>query len=142
MREAAKRMAESQRTPGIFLPKQDESPKTHQALSWRPMQTPAVNIEVIEEQSGVWRLTHQSSRSGWAARWLGAPATMSRSFELDEIGKAVWDLCDGRNTAGGIAQKLAGQYSLHQREAELATMQFLRLLSRKGLIRSTDRESA
>jgi len=44
------------------------------------------------------------------------------------MGTAVWQLLDGRRSAGEVAAALAERYRLDPREAELAVAQFLRLL--------------
>jgi hypothetical protein len=59
---------------------------------------------------------------------------MKKTFELDELGKFVWDACDGKTAVRQIIRRLAERYNLNQREAEVATVAFLQTLTRKGLI--------
>jgi hypothetical protein len=70
-------------------------------------------------------------RGSWPFR---PPAGATRVFELDEMGLLVWDSCDGRTTLLELIQKISGQYSLNLREAEVATLTFLKALARKRLI--------
>jgi len=64
--------------------------------------------------------------------WDGRP--LRKTVELDAMGTAVWQLLDGRRSAGEVAAALAERYRLDPREAELAVAQFLRLLGRRGAI--------
>jgi hypothetical protein len=59
---------------------------------------------------------------------------MKKTFELDELGKFVWDTCDGKTAVRQIIRRLADRYNLNDREAEVATVAFLRTLTRKGLV--------
>ena len=71
---------------------------------------------------------------GWRARFLRVPRNVTKTFELDELGKLVWDACDGTASVQQVIRKLASRYNLNEREAEVATLAFLRTLMRKGLI--------
>jgi hypothetical protein len=63
------------------------------------------------------------------------PPGATKTFELDAIGVFVWRHCDGRHTVQQIIRKLATEYRLNLREAEVPTIKFLHTLARKGLIR-------
>jgi hypothetical protein len=62
------------------------------------------------------------------------PPGATKTFELDAIGVFVWRHCDGRHTVQQIIRKLATEYRLNLREAEVPTIKFLHTLARKGLI--------
>lgn len=62
------------------------------------------------------------------------PPGAVRSFELDEMGAAVWQLCDGETNLMEITQQFAARYGLSTREAEAATTAFLKTLASKQLI--------
>src|SRR4051812_25397428 len=90
-----------------------------------------------EEQSvapGKWQLTIPIQPTRWASMVLRVPKGMSKTFELDELGKFVWDACDGKSSVRQVIRKLARRYNLNQREAEVATVAFLKTLTSKGLV--------
>jgi hypothetical protein len=88
----------------------------------------------IETSSGQWRLTVPLKHASWATRLLRVPSNATKTFELDDLGKLVWDACDGKTDVRQIIRTLASRYDLNQREAEVATLAFLRTLMRKGLV--------
>jgi hypothetical protein len=83
---------------------------------------------------GKWNLTIPVRPTRWASVLLRIPGGMKKTFELDELGKFVWDACDGRTSVRQVIRKLAKRYNLNEREAEVATVAFLQTLTRKGLI--------
>ena len=102
------------------------------ALDARPVRAPGVALK--ETGDGGARLTvplQSSSRWGWLLR---LPKDATKSFELDAIGLFVWQHCDGKTSVQQIIRKLSKQYNLGLRQAEVPAVQFLNMLSRKGLI--------
>src|SRR3954451_3217634 len=102
------------------------------ALDARPLRAPGVAHKPTDD--GGARLTiplKSSARFGWLLR---LPKDASKTFELDAIGLFVWEQCDGKTSVQQIIRKLAKQYNLGLRQAEVPTIQFLNMLSRKGLI--------
>lgn len=84
---------------------------------------------------GAWRVTVALRPTRWAQWLLRAPGGgMNKTFELDELGKFVWDACDGKTSVRRIIRSLAQRYNLNEREAEVATVSFLQTLTRKGLV--------
>jgi hypothetical protein len=69
---------------------------------------------------------------GWFSRIFKLPR--EHRIELDEIGSAVWALCDGKHAVETIVQRLVQQYTLERREAELSLFAFLNTLARRGFI--------
>jgi hypothetical protein len=68
-------------------------------------------------------------------RWpFRFPTGASKTFELDELGRLVWEHCNGQHTLAQIITALAERYRLNLREAEVATTTFLRTLASRGLI--------
>ena len=57
-----------------------------------------------------------------------------KSFDLDELGAAVWKLCDGRRTVEEIISAFAQERRVNVREAQVAVVEFLRMLLRRNLI--------
>ncbi len=70
-------------------------------------------------------------------RWLGAKQT--KRFALDGLALAVWRRIDDRISLGGLIDAVAAEEQLEFNEARLLTLQFLRLLSQRGLIVLGDR---
>jgi hypothetical protein len=69
---------------------------------------------------------------GWLSRIFKLPR--EHRIELDEIGSAVWALCDGKHAVETIVQRLTQQYKLERREVELSLFAFLNTLARRGFI--------
>jgi hypothetical protein len=68
-------------------------------------------------------------------RWLfRLPADAKRTFELDETGLLVWQMCGGCNTVKQIASFVAMRNGASIDKAETATLKFLQLLEARGLI--------
>lgn len=99
-----------------------------QLLAAAPLRSPVARVEEISD-GGV-RVT-LPLRSFW---FLRMPAGATKSYDLDEIGKCVWDRCDGRTSVLKIIESVARQYKINLREAEVATLKFLQVLSQKRLI--------
>jgi hypothetical protein len=100
------------------------------------------DAQPVETSAGQWRLTVPLKTTGWAARFLRVPQQLNKTFELDELGKHVWDACDGRTSVRDVIRGLANRYHLNEREAEVATLAFLRTLMRKGLIGIPTKDAA
>lgn len=67
--------------------------------------------------------------------WLfKLPEGSRKTFELDEVGRFVWEQCDSRTTLQSIIEAVAKKYQLNLREAEVATLKFLDMLSRRKLV--------
>ena len=84
--------------------------------------------------TGQWRLTVPLKPARWMNFLVRRPAHATKTFELDEIGKAVWDACDGDTPVRAIITTLASRYDLNVREVEVATVAFLKTLVQKGLV--------
>jgi hypothetical protein len=110
------------------------------ALNARPLRAPGITHERTDD--GGARLTiplKSSARFGWLLR---LPKDATKTFELDAIGLFVWEHCDGKTSVQQIIRKLSKQYNLGLRQAEVPTVQFLNMLSRKGLIGMSVQEKA
>src|SRR5688572_3355612 len=100
-----------------------------------------VEVEVVLDDAGGGKLKVPLAPPRWG-RWVfRVPAGATKTFELDAIGLFVWNRCDGRHTVQQIIRKLADEYRLNLREAEVPTVQFLHTLARKGLIGMTVEKS-
>ena len=110
-------------------------PTKSQVLAGKPVRAP--DAKQTDAGGGKWTITiplRSAKTGGWASRLLRVPEGASKSFELDELGKFVFDACDGKTTVAQLIRRLAKQYNLNEREAEVATMAFLNTLARRGLI--------
>lgn len=57
-----------------------------------------------------------------------------KTIELDELGTTCWRLLDGERTVQDVVDAFAEHYSLHQQEAHVSVIAFLRDLGNRGLI--------
>lgn len=78
------------------------------------------------------------------SRWLGPlprllGAKKHKRIALDGLALAVWRRIDDRISLGGLIDAVAADEQLDFNEARLLTLQFLRLLSLRGLIVLGDR---
>jgi len=101
-------------------------------LSAKPSR--AAGAEEKSIAAGKWQLTIPIQPTRWAGAILRIPKGMSKTFELDELGKFVWDACDGKTSVRQVIRRLARHYNLNEREAEVATVAFLKTLTSKGLV--------
>ncbi len=62
------------------------------------------------------------------------PFSRERAVGLDRLGREVWEACDGRRTAEEIIERFSRAHHLTFQEARISVMQFLRDLTRRGLI--------
>ena len=122
--------------PGIVPSRtwsKSSKPAKSDMLSARPVRA----VGATEKSTGpaAWQVTVSLRPTRWARFLLRAPsAGVKKTFELDELGKFVWDECDGRTPVRQIIRRLAKRYNLNEREAEVATVAFLHTLTRKGLL--------
>jgi hypothetical protein len=65
--------------------------------------------------------------------WI-LPVSTHRRVELEPVGAAVLDLCDGRRTVEGIIERFAADHKLSFREAQLSITEFLHQLVTRGLV--------
>ncbi len=73
-------------------------------------------------------------------RWLVPPISWVvpfsklRRVQLDAIGRAVLEACDGRRTVEEVIERFAAEHKLSFRESQLAVTRFLRELVTRGII--------
>jgi hypothetical protein len=65
--------------------------------------------------------------------WI-LPFSGQRRIELDKLGTAVLELCDGRRSVERIVESFAADHKLTFREAQLSVTQFLRMLTERGVV--------
>jgi hypothetical protein len=103
-----------------------------EALAARPVH--AVDATLARDDGGGGKLKVALKNPRWGGWLFRMPDGATKTFELDEIGLLVWDACDGKTSVQQIIRKLAKRYNLNLREAEVSTVQFLQMLTKKGLI--------
>src|SRR5829696_6826899 len=96
------------------FPKQ-AGPSPQRVLDAKPLRL----FEATPEEAGPgqWRLTVHLKPRRW--RGLRGPRALAKTFELDDIGKAVWESCDGRTSVRDLIEQLATGYNLNVREVEV-----------------------
>lgn len=121
MKKGSKAKAEAQRQAALRL------------LSSVPHQNTAA--EVVPAEDGV-VVSVPTRRPGWLippVSWI-LPWSGYRRVGLDAPGSAVLKLCDGRRNVEQIIETFAQEHKLGFRESQLAVMEFLRQLLRRGII--------
>lgn len=103
------------------------------SFSARPLRNPLLRWERDEE--GLVRVRVPRKDTRWVkvlSRAFYIPE--GKTFSLDEPGSFVWELCDGRNDVRTIIQRFAQHFKLTRKEAEVSTIEYFRLLARKGFV--------
>jgi hypothetical protein len=75
-------------------------------------------------------------REAWWVRLLNVvvPIPRERIFELDEVGKELWDLCDGEHTLEAMIRSIMDRHRLTRAEADWSLRTYLRDLGKRGLV--------
>lgn len=116
----------------MLLRRRNSPAITHnQALAARPRRLTEAELQPRGTGAAITVPVHPTRWGRWIFR---VPHGITKTFELDAIGIFVWNQCDGRNSVQQIIRKLAHEYRLNTREAEVSTIQFLHTLAKKGLI--------
>jgi len=103
------------------------------SLKVRVLTNPAVDSENTED--GNIRLTVHRADTLFG-KLMGALFLVpkERKIALDEIGSAVWRMCDGKHTLTQIAERIQHENKLHRKEAELAVISFIDSLAKRRLV--------
>ncbi len=99
-----------------------------------PVQNPIYAFERNEE-TGIYRIRIPRRRGIWAdllARWTRLPD--HRTIELDEVGSRVIEWCDGKTPVRKIIHRIAAEYQLDIRAAEVSFVKYLDMLTRRGIV--------
>lgn len=110
-----------------------------QQLAARPVRL--VDGELAEREDGGVNLVVTLRQTRWSGWFFRMPEGAKKTFELDEMGRLVWDNCDGKTSVQQIIRRISKGYNLNLREAQVATVQFLNMLTKKGLIGMALREA-
>jgi hypothetical protein len=99
-----------------------------------PMPNHAVRVE--DKGDGALVL-HVPIRQRWyngpPLSWI-LPFRKERSIALDQLGREVWIACDGKRNVEAIVEAFARDHGVSFHEARLGVTEFLRSLTRRGLI--------
>lgn len=105
-----------------------------QVMGSRPLRNSLLTWETNEEGKVVITIPR---RQDWLGRIAAACFHVPKTRQLmldDEVGSAVWQICDGEHTIAHIVDFLCKQYRLTRKEAEVSATEFLRQLGRRRLV--------
>jgi len=104
-----------------------------ESLQVRVLHNPVIQAERREDGTVLLKVPR---REGFVGKLLGALFMVPkvRKISLDEIGSAVWLMCDGRRSLAEISREVQRENNLHRKEAELAVISFVESLAKKRLV--------
>ena len=100
------------------------------SLNAVPLKSPVI---ASEKKNDKLLLTVEFERPRWQ-QFLGAEKKCTKTFALDNIGSAVYQLCNGENTVATIIKKISQDYKISISDAEISVTTFMKTLIAKGLI--------
>jgi hypothetical protein len=103
-----------------------------QALAVKPVRLVMAEVNELDDGSGKLKVPLRQTR--WTGWFFRSPPEATKTFEFDSLGILVWKSCDGRTSVQQIIRRLAKEYKLNLREAEVPTIKFLQMLVKKGLV--------
>ena len=103
-----------------------------QTLSAKPKRL--VEGTLKDRDDGGVNLNVPMKQMKWAGWLLRMPEGASKTFEMDEMGRFVWESIDGKTSVQQIIRKLSKFCRITPAEAKPATLSFLQMLGKKGLI--------
>ena len=110
----------------------EPSQSTRRLLDAKPLRL--FDAQPQRTPAGQWRLTVPLKHSSWMTRLVRKPTRATKTFELDDLGRCVWESCDGNTAVRDIITTLAERHRLNVREVKVATLAFLKTLVQKGLV--------
>jgi len=126
------------RSPGeageIRLAQQDKEGSWIDMLAARPRRNEAVRVERRDDGSvaiTVKRSPEKDLRPPLS--WI-VPVQREKQTRLDELGRLVWDLCDGNRTVEQVVDVFAGQHDLTFHEGRVSVTEYLKELIRRGIL--------
>jgi hypothetical protein len=107
-------------------------PTRPQVLAAKPVRL----VDDVPEPDGAGggRLKIKMRQTRWAGMFFKIPEGATKTFELDEVGLLVWNLCDGKTPVRQIIEKVAAKCGITPREAEVSTFAFMQTLVKKSLL--------
>lgn len=101
-------------------------------LGARPVRNPRADL--VELDNGNLEVTIPFAKPKGLTWFFRSRKELKRRFELDRIGRRVWDLCDGSHTVRQLIEALAKSETLNPREAEVSLLAYLETLGQRGII--------
>lgn len=124
---------------GKFIPAVKPKPvlSRQEALAVIPIRNPLLAWERTEE--GGLLLQVPVEQRNLIIRWAIAAFRLPpvRHIQLDEVGAAVWELCDGEHTVESIVQQMCKRTRMSRREVEASVSMFLKMLADRRLVAFT-----
>lgn len=121
---------------GKFIPAVKPKPvlSRQEALTARPLRNPLIEWEPMDDGELVLKVPveQRSLVIRWAIAAFRLPPV--RQIQLDEVGAAVWDLCDGEHTVESIVQEMCKRTRMSRREVEASVSMFLKMLADRRLV--------
>ena len=102
-----------------------------QFLSSYPVRNPVVVTRSMEEGTVELEVPLKKP-SKWVSLLLNPPD--KKVVKLDVLGSFVWQRCDGTHTVQNIIDDIARQFKLTKAEAAVSLSEFMKDLSKRGLI--------
>jgi hypothetical protein len=104
-----------------------------EAFEARPVRNPALKWRINDDEFVEVIVPRRKDMFGRVMGFLFF-VPESRPITLDEVGTAVWHLCDGDHTVQDIVKSLAKEYKLQKREVEVSLTEYLKTLGKKGMV--------
>jgi hypothetical protein len=101
------------------------------ALNAKPEKLPRIDAQE-DGQNGL-KVTVLLEPPAWS-RWFGASGHIKRTFQLDYLGREVYEACDGKTTVKALIRSFSNRHGIDLAEAEVSMTSYLQTLMRKGLI--------
>ena len=117
-----------------FRPQPRPKVDRRQSLAAIPTRSPAIRL--AQEDAGAAALLVPVPKGNWGllSRFVEAPEGATQRVELDEIGRFVWQSCDGHRSVLEVIDRVIIEYGFSCREGEMATVHFLRSLARRNYL--------
>lgn len=103
-----------------------------QLLRARPVRNPLAEVSQAQEDRLEITIPFQKPRG---LRWFfRGQKVLKRRFDLDHLGKKVWDLCDGQHTVRQLIETFSETEGLNLREADVSMITYLEMLGSRGIV--------
>ncbi|HUW82782.1 MAG TPA: PqqD family protein [Phycisphaerae bacterium] len=103
-----------------------------QLLQARPIRNP--RAEVTETDQGDLDVAVPFEKPKGLTWFFRGRKTLLRRFQLDQLGRKVWNLCDGQHTVRQLIERFSRDEGLNLREAEVSMLTYLETLGKRGII--------
>lgn len=109
-------------------------PTVEQMFKSVPHRNAAMRVEIREDGTALVSVPIRRPRYMIPPlSWL-LPFSGKRRLELDTLGASVLDMCDGETTVEKMITRFAATHKLSFREAQAPVVQFLKMLTQRGVI--------